>query len=73
MCGIIGFFGKGAGVPSEDQLKFATDAMRHRGPDEEGMYYHPPIGLGFRRLSIIDLFGWYSTGRSTTSANFESN
>ena len=57
MCGIIGFFGKGAGVPSEDQLKFATDAMRHRGPDEEGMYYHPPIGLGFRRLSIIDLSG----------------
>lgn len=57
MCGIIGFFGKGSEVPTEDRLKSAADALRHRGPDEEGYYYHPPIGLGFRRLSIIDLSG----------------
>ena len=34
-------------------------AMRHRGPDDEGYYYRGPVGLGQRRLSIIDL----STGR----------
>jgi len=57
MCGIIGFFAKGTEVPPEDRLRASADAMRHRGPDEEGFYYHPPIGLGFRRLSIIDLAG----------------
>lgn len=57
MCGIIGFFGKGSEVPAEEQLKLAADAMRHRGPDDEGTYYHPPIGLGFKRLAIIDLAG----------------
>lgn len=57
MCGIIGFFSKGTEAPSEDRLKAAADCLRHRGPDEEGYYYQPPIGLGFRRLSIIDLSG----------------
>ena len=57
MCGIIGFFGKGIEVPTEDWLKTAAESMQHRGPDEEGIYYHPPIGLGFRRLAIIDLAG----------------
>ena len=34
-----------------------TDAMRHRGPDDEGFYTSGSLGLGFRRLSIIDLAG----------------
>jgi asparagine synthase (glutamine-hydrolysing) len=31
------------------------DAIRHRGPDEDGFYFQGPVGLGMRRLSIIDL------------------
>ncbi len=33
------------------------EALRHRGPDDEGVYVHGPVGLGMRRLSIIDLAG----------------
>ena len=33
------------------------DQIRHRGPDDEGFYTEGPVGLGMRRLSIIDLFG----------------
>src|SRR2546425_1880736 len=40
-----------------------TDTIVHRGPDDEGYYLSGPIGLGFRRLSIIDL----STGRQPIS------
>jgi asparagine synthase (glutamine-hydrolysing) len=32
-----------------------ADTIQHRGPDDEGFYFSGPIGLGFRRLSIIDL------------------
>src|SRR5271155_207110 len=32
-----------------------ADAIKHRGPDDEGYYCSGPVGLGFRRLSIIDL------------------
>jgi len=39
------------------QLKRATDAMVHRGPDDEGFYLEGELGLGSRRLSIIDLPG----------------
>ena len=34
-----------------------TDSIAHRGPDDEGYYFDGPLGLGFRRLSIIDLAG----------------
>ena len=34
-----------------------TDSIAHRGPDDEGFYINNNIGLGFRRLSIIDLKG----------------
>ena len=34
-----------------------TDTMVHRGPDDEGFYCYGPVGLGHRRLSIIDLAG----------------
>jgi asparagine synthase (glutamine-hydrolysing) len=32
-----------------------ADSIEHRGPDDEGFYFSGPVGLGFRRLSIIDL------------------
>lgn len=56
MCGICGkfMFDSEAHVP-QGLLKRMADAIRHRGPDDEGFYLGGQIGLGFRRLSIIDL------------------
>ncbi|MGB7729608.1 MAG: asparagine synthase (glutamine-hydrolyzing) [Candidatus Acidiferrum sp.] len=56
MCGICGklMFGSEAKV-SPSLVKAMADTMYHRGPDDEGYYVSGPIGLGFRRLSIIDL------------------
>ena len=58
MCGICGkfMFDREASV-SEVLVKEMADAMIHRGPDDEGFYVSGQIGLGFRRLSIIDLSG----------------
>jgi len=58
MCGICGVYNFGTGEPADAvALKHATDAMAHRGPDDEGFYLDGPLGLGNRRLSIIDLPG----------------
>lgn len=51
MCGIAGFVGQG----DREILKKMTDAIYHRGPDDEGFFINENAGLGFRRLSIIDL------------------
>ncbi len=55
MCGICGKFSV-AGVKPEE-LKRMANAITHRGPDDEGFYLNGQIGLGSRRLSIIDLGG----------------
>ncbi|MFC1863002.1 asparagine synthase (glutamine-hydrolyzing) [Thermodesulfobacteriota bacterium] len=55
MCGICGkleFNGNGI---SEERLKRMTRSLSYRGPDDEGIFCQPPVGLGHRRLSIIDL------------------
>jgi asparagine synthase (glutamine-hydrolysing) len=58
MCGICGQFNFGTGTPVEpDVIERMTRTLTHRGPDDEGFYYSGPLGLGFRRLSIIDLEG----------------
>ena len=54
MCGIVGMFLR-EGVATRERLEAAMDAVRHRGPDEAGVYLDGPIGLGHRRLSIIDV------------------
>jgi asparagine synthase (glutamine-hydrolysing) len=56
MCGICGklLFDPVATV-APTLMKSMADAIVHRGPDDEGYYLSGPIGLGFRRLSIIDL------------------
>jgi asparagine synthase (glutamine-hydrolysing) len=58
MCGICGQFNFGTGAPvaRRDIERMAT-AIAHRGPDDEGFYIAGSLGLGFRRLSIIDLAG----------------
>ncbi len=43
------------GAATRERLEAAMDAVRHRGPDEAGVYLDGPIGLGHRRLSIIDV------------------
>ena len=56
MCGITGIFHFDSKQPVEkSQLKAMTDIIRHRGPDGEGFFVNNNIGLGHRRLSIIDL------------------
>ncbi|HEV2351674.1 MAG TPA: asparagine synthase (glutamine-hydrolyzing) [Terriglobia bacterium] len=58
MCGICGMFNFESRAPADRvSLKRATDAMAHRGPDDEGFYIDGELGLGNRRLSIIDLPG----------------
>jgi asparagine synthase (glutamine-hydrolysing) len=54
MCGITGFV---SGTLREDDLKSMTRRLQHRGPDAEGLFYDPAqkVGLGHRRLSILDL------------------
>src|SRR5437667_229374 len=55
MCGIAGIIRfDGAPVQPED-LKRMTDAQFHRGPDGEGTWADGSVGLGHRRLAIIDL------------------
>ena len=58
MCGICGVADFSASKPIDrDVLLKMMRAMKHRGPDEQGMYCDPSVGLGSRRLSIIDLVG----------------
>jgi len=58
MCGIAGIFNFGNQAPVDRAaLGRATAAMIHRGPDDEGFYCDADLGLGNRRLSIIDLPG----------------
>jgi asparagine synthase (glutamine-hydrolysing) len=53
MCGICGI----AGHVGADALGPMTQALVHRGPDDSGFHEAPGIGLGVRRLSIIDVPG----------------
>ena len=55
MCGIAGIIREKGFKPDPLVLKKMTDAMRHRGPDEEGFFIDCEAGLGVRRLCIIDL------------------
>jgi asparagine synthase (glutamine-hydrolysing) len=62
MCGIAGFLLREQ--PARPELVRAMCAqIRHRGPDDEGIYVGGPCGIGMRRLSIIDL----STGHQPIS------
>jgi len=67
MCGITGaVWGKSATAIDLPTLERMSDALRHRGPDDRHTYLHhyhdgegrpTGVGLGFRRLSIIDVEG----------------
>ena len=55
MCGIAGVLYRDGRPASVTSLRAMTDIIAHRGPDGEGHYCDGPVGLGHRRLSIIDL------------------
>jgi len=57
MCGIAGIVGRDGETVATEQVRRMTDALVHRGPDDEGIYAQGAVGLGMRRLSIIDLSG----------------
>ena len=59
MCGILGIFNYGGteSLVTPELMERMTTAITHRGPDDAGIYLTPDrrVGLGFRRLSIVDL------------------
>ncbi len=58
MCGIVGLFHLETAKPvSPERVRAMADALAHRGPDGEGVWTAPGVGLGHRRLSIIDVAG----------------
>ncbi|MCX6270228.1 MAG: asparagine synthase (glutamine-hydrolyzing) [Bacteroidetes bacterium] len=54
MCGITGYYQFEDHISQQD-LRKATSALSHRGPDAEDFYFSGNVGLGHRRLSIIDI------------------
>lgn len=56
MCGIAGQFDFRNGRPVDrERILQMSRSILHRGPDDEGLYLSGPLGLGFRRLAILDL------------------
>lgn len=55
MCGIVGIINFKQSPVAHSQIKTMTDSLIHRGPDGEGQYVDEHVGLGHRRLAIIDL------------------
>ncbi len=55
MCGISGIVNLKDRTIERAEVVAMMDAMRHRGPDDEGVYLDDAVGLGFVRLSVIDL------------------
>ncbi len=63
MCGITGFLLNGVLENQRETLRRMTASLRHRGPDDEGLYLDESVALGACRLSVIDL----RTGRQPIS------
>ncbi len=57
MCGIVGVYRFDAQPVAPELVRRMTDLLTHRGPDAAGCWTDGPIGLGHRRLSIIDVEG----------------
>lgn len=70
MCGIAGVIHLNGEPVSPVVLRGMTDAIEHRGPDGEGFYIDGAIGLGHRRLSIIDLSTAGHQPMSTSDGRF---
>ncbi|HKP47817.1 MAG TPA: asparagine synthase (glutamine-hydrolyzing) [Pyrinomonadaceae bacterium] len=57
MCGIVGIVRSDQRDVDQALVARMTNAIRHRGPDDDGFYLNGNVGLGMRRLSIIDVAG----------------
>jgi asparagine synthase (glutamine-hydrolysing) len=57
MCGIVGIAGRFSREQLGSTVKAMTDAIAHRGPDDEGSWVGDGFAFGMRRLSIIDIAG----------------
>jgi asparagine synthase (glutamine-hydrolysing) len=57
MCGICGVLDLNGSRLTAPELDAMSRVLRHRGPDDHGLFFMRPISLGFRRLSIVDLQG----------------
>lgn len=57
MCGIAGMVGRPDETIDPSDIRAMCQTMIHRGPDDEGIHVQGSVGLGMRRLSIIDLSG----------------
>jgi len=55
MCGIAGALHFNRAPVEADRIQAMTDVLTHRGPDDQGVYVFRSMGLGHRRLAIIDL------------------
>jgi len=55
VCGIVGIVTRREAPIDAALLRHMCCQLRHRGPDDEGCYHAPGVGLGMRRLSIIDV------------------
>ena len=67
MWGIAGF----SGIDDRLLLEAMTDALIHRGPDDEGFYSDEQVSLGMRRLSIIDVQGGHALARPVVATSID--
>src|SRR5262245_61832271 len=69
MCGIAGIVKLNPGdVVGTARVKRMRDVLRHRGPDGEGLWIDGPVGLGHRRLAIVDVAGGHQPMQTATGA-----
>lgn len=57
MCGFVGFLDGAVNYSPSEVIHAMSDRIVHRGPDSDGYFCEDQVGMGFRRLSIIDLEG----------------
>ncbi|HUX56205.1 MAG TPA: asparagine synthase (glutamine-hydrolyzing) [Bacteroidales bacterium] len=55
MCGICGIINLDNSLVDNNSIRLMMELMKHRGPDDKGIFIEDNIGIGFVRLSIIDL------------------
>ena len=55
MCGIAGLVDFSGREVRKDSIKAMTDSIKHRGPDGEGQWVYENVGIGHRRLAVIDM------------------
>ena len=55
MCGICGIIKFDNSTPEAEKIQKMMKVMKHRGPDDEGIFIEDNVGLGFVRFSIFDL------------------